>query len=71
MEESNSPEKKPKRKGLYILLIIVVALIVFIFLQEKIPHRYMLGAGVNPKTLVFYEKFGIKTPIYIDHLFFF
>ena len=35
MEQSNLPENKPKRKGLYILLIIVVGLIVFLFLQEK------------------------------------
>ena len=35
MEQSNFPENKPKRKGLYILLIIVVGLVVFLFLQEK------------------------------------
>ena len=35
MEQSNFPENKPKRKGLYILLIIVVSLVVFLFLQEK------------------------------------
>ena len=35
MEQSDIPEKKPKRKGLYILLIIVVGLVVFLFLQEK------------------------------------
>ena len=35
MEQSDIPEKKPKRKGLYNLLIIVVGLVVFLFLQEK------------------------------------
>ncbi len=35
MGQSDIPEKKPKRKGLYILLIIVVGLVVFLFLQEK------------------------------------
>ena len=39
----------------------------FIYLQKKIPHRYMIAAGVNPKTLVFYEKFGIKTGILKQH----
>ena len=35
MGQSDISEKKPKRKGLYILLIIVVGLFVFLFLQEK------------------------------------
>ena len=35
MEQSDISEKKPKRKGLYLLLIIVVGLVVFLFLQEK------------------------------------
>ncbi|MBC8266227.1 MAG: hypothetical protein H8E84_04610 [Flavobacteriales bacterium] len=35
MEGSNFSENKPKRKGLYFLLVIVVGLIVFLFFQEK------------------------------------
>jgi hypothetical protein len=33
----------------------------FEYLRNKIPHRYLLAAGVNPETLIFYKKFGIKT----------
>ena len=35
MAQSNLPENKPKRKWLYILLIIAVGLLVFLFFQEK------------------------------------
>jgi len=44
-----------------------LGLIIFQYLREKIPHRYFLAPGVNPDTLVFYEKFGIKTGTLKQH----